>query len=269
MIGELTALEQTALVPLVARANDARLAAPILGDLHASEVVGRLRSRAVDLPAVDSPTQIGCCARSRQFDRWVSGVRDSGGAAALTVVDLGVGLNTRAERLNLTGETYVEVDSAEMMQRRNELLPDSGAVRVAADVMVLESWSDHVPDDRPVLIVAEGVLMYQSPERVRQFLNACTLAFGTTRIAFDSVSGLGRWISNRPANRGDRPAYRWAVRRTSSLTVGDRQIEVLEERTMADISPTLVSSLGRAASIFYGSWPLNDSYRLSLARLQP
>src|SRR5881392_3600599 len=107
----LDSLSRTALVPFWARVQDASSGTPILADRAASALADLAEARFGRVE-VDRATQVGCCLRNRAVDNWVSAlVSGSSADVPVTIVDLGVGLDTRLARLpNLAGQ-YIEVDS--------------------------------------------------------------------------------------------------------------------------------------------------------------
>ncbi len=102
-----------------------------------------------------------------------------------TVVSAGIGLCTRRQRLGDSVPdtvTWVGVDVAAVVELRRAELPDDPTTLVATSVGE-RTWADHVPvrvcaAGTPVLVIAEGVLMYLERGEVTAFFAAARARFG-------------------------------------------------------------------------------------------
>ena len=54
-----------------------------------------------------------------------------------------------------------------------------------------EVWLHEIPTDRPMLMVAEGLVMYLTEPEVRTLLQSLTDRFGSGELVFDTVSPMG------------------------------------------------------------------------------
>ncbi|MCM2390499.1 class I SAM-dependent methyltransferase [Streptomyces albipurpureus] len=99
------------------------------------------------------------------------------------VLSAGIGLDTRAQRLREhtpASLTWLGADLPEVIQLRRALLPEDPVTLFAASVTE-PGWYDALTtetSDRPVLVIAEGLLMYFEPDGLRFFLDSCRTAFG-------------------------------------------------------------------------------------------
>jgi methyltransferase (TIGR00027 family) len=111
-----------------------------------------------------------------------------------TIVILGAGFDTQSFRIQ--GGRWLEVDTPEIIQRKNECLPVSDCKsplkRIAIDFQK-ESLVDKLKNqstEDPVLIVVEGVLMYLSEPDVRDFLCNIKKIFPRHRLVCDLMNKL-------------------------------------------------------------------------------
>lgn len=185
------------------------------------------------------------------------------------VIHIGVGLDTRLRRLPRSALRHVEVDQEQIIRLRDRWLPDPSVVRISADGMDLHQWAGAV--DLPpshVLLVLEGVLPYQEPARVSEFLAAAAHLLPGGYVLFDSVSPLGSWLANRPAVRaGGRPPYTWSQWRTRSIRVGGHRLHVLKEVGFTDLPRGMASRFSVRSRLVHSVPPMRRSYRITLARL--
>jgi O-methyltransferase involved in polyketide biosynthesis len=165
-IDRLGDVPQTLLIPLVARA-DARRRWPRYGfaDAVAERVVARLEAEGVDLAWVrkDHPALRSLVVRAAWFDRQCAAFcrRHPDG----TAISLGVGLDTRRERLAAlgvpAGMDWRELDLPDVVAVRRAQLGELAAATCAGDALS-EDWLADLPAERgrPLLVVMEGLLMY-------------------------------------------------------------------------------------------------------------
>jgi O-methyltransferase involved in polyketide biosynthesis len=195
---ELTGVPETLLWNLYHRAVAARGPKPLLDDPGAVELVGRLDYR---FDALDDGAQ-GAewhAMRVRAFDSEVRRFLAShpGG----TVVALGEGLETQFQRVDDGRVRWVSVDLPETLALRRQVLPDGPRQRSLAFSATDPAWPEHVGATGPVLITAQGLLMYFPPDEVASLVERCARHFPGQAVVFDAVSG---WMRAARARAGER-----------------------------------------------------------------
>jgi O-methyltransferase involved in polyketide biosynthesis len=268
-MSDLDALSRTALIPFWARVQDAMLPSPILDDQAAAALAPDVERR-FGAVQVGEATRVGCCLRNRAMDEWIADLAADSDSGVWTVVDIGVGLDTRLRRRPRLAERYVEVDGKAIVNLRDEWLPGTGAVRVSADGMCVEKWIDAVDHRAPssTVLVLEGVLTYQDPLRVSRFFADAARCLPGAFVLFDSLSPLAAWPANRPAVLAQgRPRYAWSPWRTRRIPAGSRRLRVLQERGFLDFPRELTREFTNRNRIVYSLPPMRRAYRLTLAKL--
>jgi O-methyltransferase involved in polyketide biosynthesis len=146
------------------------------------------------------------------FDREIR--RFLAASPGATVVALGEGLETQFWRVDDGAVRWVTVDLPESVALRDALLPREPRMTTIAGSALDLAWTDAVDAGRPVLVTAQGLLMYLERADVHGLLAACAERFPGQATLFDTVP---RWTSRRemPATpSGYRPpAWRWSVDR--------------------------------------------------------
>lgn len=235
---------ETYLATLYGKALDAAIADPILGDRLAAEAVARLD---VDFGALKLPNggEITLPMRALHFDRWTR--QFLAGNPASTVLHLGCGLDTRVFRIDPGPEVqWFDVDLPEVIAVREQLYPErAGYRRIAASVTDLR-WLDAVPGDRPVLVVAEGLLMYLPEEEGTALLRRIVQQFPTGEIVFDAYSrAMVRLVSRLATVRGAKVELRWGIqdpKELEQLVPGLRLAEDVPFLTMPDLVARMAKS---------------------------
>lgn len=238
------------LAPLRARAQDARRRRPMLPDPLAAGLVvqvdgpgGRPSRRA---SRVDD---VATVLRGAVFDQWTREFLDAhpGG----TVVELGAGLNTRAQRLagaagGRVDANWVDVDLPAVADLRRELLPDTDRTLVAGSVLD-EDWLDVVRElPAPYLLVSESVLTLLPEQGVQRIVfTAGSMLPGATLLT-DTV---GRTAAAH-LERGEPLSsasftFDWTCEDPAELQPWG--LRLLESRGVADVPDAVLRRLSPAA----------------------
>ncbi|OBI72030.1 class I SAM-dependent methyltransferase [Mycobacterium sp. E740] len=219
-------VEWTLLCMLYLRACESRLAHPILGDRFAAQDVERIdydweRVHRAVRPAVN---QFGVALRGAQFDALVTGyLREH---PDTTVLHLGCGLHSRAMRLATPPEVrWFDVDVPQVISLRRQLYGETGRYRMIGSSITDRDWLDQIPAGGPVLIVAEGVLMYLTPDEVKSLLNRLLDRFGTGELLADLLSPWGPRLSRSGI-------IKWGTRDGREITDWDARLHLIGESSV-------------------------------------
>ncbi|MFD9061657.1 class I SAM-dependent methyltransferase [Kitasatospora purpeofusca] len=215
----LSGVAMTLLTPLYGRAHAQRLIPGTeFSDPQATRVLQETGFRESEV-LTDRSNAVGSIHRAVVFDaitRRFAHTHPTG-----TVLSVGIGLCTRDQRLADTvpdSVRWLGVDVPEVVELRERLLPDSRA-RVHAASLTAPEWTEVVEArPGPVLVLAEGVLMYLAPAEVTGFLADTRRHLGPgTRLAADffhpwiALSGL------HPISRATGARFRSGARSSTGL----------------------------------------------------
>ena len=189
-------VEWTNLCTVYPRAYESRSPAPILGDTAAAEAVDRIEYDWARMRRAMRPgsNQYMVTMRAKQLDDWSGDfLRRHSNAVAL---HLGCGMDTRVFRPH-PPETvqWFDVDQPNVIALRRKLYDDRDGYRMIGSSVTDEVWLDEIPTDRPMLMVAEGLVMYLTEPEVRTLLQRFTDRFGSGELVFDTVSPMGPRLS--------------------------------------------------------------------------
>lgn len=130
-----------------------------------------------------------------------------------TVMSLGEGLETELWRVDNGAVEWVSVDLPEMIALRQRLLPAHPRNRLAAVSALDEQWTRLRDPNSPLLILAQGLLMYFTRAQVRTFFAMVSDLCPGARIVFETIPD---WAStsragHRQANGYRLPAQPWGT----------------------------------------------------------
>lgn len=219
----LSVLAETLFIPLWARACDSQQPEPVLNDPYAATMLQELdydTSRFSDADA----TRVGCALRTWRFDRVIHQWLEQHPQGC--IVELGVGLDRRYERLRTLGmpETtrLIEVDMPDVMRlRRHFVAPRNNRVLMAGDLRTAGFQQRVVGacEGRPMLLVAEGVFPYWQQAEIRHLLRAFGERGTQVHALFDVIGSafmpFQRW---HDAHRHVAARFVWSLPSLATLT---------------------------------------------------
>jgi O-methyltransferase involved in polyketide biosynthesis len=186
---DLSGAPQTMLATFYAKALDADLPRPILGDRFAKEVVDRIDYdwHSTAITAANSPS---VTTRSAHFDNWVR--QFLAVTPDAVVLHLGCGLDARFFRLDPgPAVEWYDVDYPGVVDLRRQLYPTRDHYHVLAASVTDPSWFAEIPHGRPTLMIGEGLTMYLTEADGVALLRRVVEHAPSGELQFDAFNRLG------------------------------------------------------------------------------
>jgi O-methyltransferase involved in polyketide biosynthesis len=188
IVPNIAGVSETMLWSLHNRASEARRADGILVDPESVRIQSAID---YDFRSHFGDPQGLLAARAAEIDRalraWIE--RHPEG----TVVSLGEGLETQARRVDNGRVRWLSVDLPDAIRLRERFMAPTDRFRHLAASALDPVWMDAVDPSSGVFIVAQGLLMYLEPERVRALFIAIADRFPGAEFVFDVIP---RWFSD-------------------------------------------------------------------------
>ncbi|MFI6501211.1 class I SAM-dependent methyltransferase [Nonomuraea typhae] len=224
-------VKETLLFTLYFRALDYASKDPIVGDKWAADILRRISYRRWKVVMASGDRYLGLM-RARKMDDWTTAFLAAHPRA--TVVHLGCGLDSRAFRLDVPpGVHWYDVDYPEVIELRERLYPERDGYTTVPTSVTAPGWLEQIPADdcRPVLVIAEGLLMYLREADVYPLLRRVTGRFSHGELIFDSISP---WLAATARPLG----YRlWGLKHPAVVQQRDVRLTLLEHMpTIWDVS---------------------------------
>jgi O-methyltransferase involved in polyketide biosynthesis len=206
----LSGAPQTMLATFYAKALDAGLDKPILGDRWAKDIVDRIDYdwSATTITARNSPS---VTTRTAHFDNWTRQFLAVHPEAI--VLHLGCGLDSRYYRIDPgPAVEWYDVDYADVAQLRTQLFPPREHCHVVASSVTDPAWLADVPADRPTLMIGEGLTMYLTEADGVALLRRIVDHAPSGELQFDAFSRFGiktQWM-NAVVKRAGATLY-WGI----------------------------------------------------------
>jgi O-methyltransferase involved in polyketide biosynthesis len=218
-------VEWTNLCMLYLRACESRMTPSILGDDFAAQDVARIdydfkRIHRVVRPATN---QFMVALRSAQFDALITDYLHAHPDAV--VLQLGCGLHSRAIRMTAQGVPWFDVDLPNVIALRRQLYSECETYRMVGSSVTDPGWIDELPAGGPVLIVAEGLLMYVTPADVTELLHRLVDRFDNGELLADLLSEWAPRLSRIFRSS----LIRWGTRDGGEITRWDARLRLIED----------------------------------------
>lgn len=227
---KLTNEKETLFIPLFEKALDYRSKNSILNDSKANDIIEKV--------GFDITTQNGLGAkiggrtlavRAKQYDEWTKDYISKNENAI--VVHLGCGLDARIARVQPPRSvTWFDVDYPEVISLRREFYLETSEYKMIASSITAQNWLETIPTDRPVFVIAEGVLEYLLEQEVKTLLNRLTNYFPHGQIAFDVINPYAQKSGNKNLKNttGAIDILKWAVHNLGEVDKLDLKLKRVE-----------------------------------------
>ncbi len=242
--------ERTLLMSLHLHALDAQEPEPILGDTHAAQVLAQVEYDQRQLAGLTGNEEL-IVERARMIDDRVRAFLAT--HPGTTVAHLGCGLDSRSSRLDLSSTArWLDIDLPEVAELRRSLYPPRDGVEILAASATEQDWWDAVAGASPLLVVAEGLVMYLPAAEVDALLDRAERWPGGGAMVLD---GVAPWVVRasglHPAMRRADAAFRSAFDIDAVLRRHPRLRAVDSSSVTAALDTDSPTFLGRLAYRLY------------------
>jgi O-methyltransferase involved in polyketide biosynthesis len=241
---QLGRVQETLLLPLVARARETRYRKPMLNDTKAVELLQKLHVEEKKLLRNLSEIGIlGLCYRALKMDEAIREFLKKHPNGK--ILDIGAGLDTTYYRCDNGTALWYDLDLPDSMELRKELLPPPNErVTYIGKSMLDYSWTDDLGDiSNGLFITVPGVLPYFKEEDVRAFLTTIAPQLKGAEIMFDVISHFGKFfVDMRIKNAGMKEAHlEWGILHPDTILKWSPHIQLVRTTKMFEGSSTRIA----------------------------
>jgi len=200
--------KETLLITLYAKALDSLSKESILNDKKAYEIVDMIDYNFEKLNSLGNGSIM--VLRAKQLDMWLKEFLETYPNA--NVLNLGCGLDTRISRINPQSKvSWFDIDYPEVINVRKLFYSNKDGYEMIASSVNELNWLENIPRDKPVIIIAEGLLEYLTEDEVKSLLNQLTGYFPHGKIAFDVMSSFAIKSGEESLKETTGAQHKWAV----------------------------------------------------------
>ena len=198
---------ETLLITLYAKALDNRSKNPILNDVKAEELLGRIDYDFEKLKGFGNEIMV---IRAKQFDMWLNEFLETNPNSI--VLNLGCGLDTRISRINPPSTVnWFDLDFPDVIELRKLFYSNQEGYQMISSSVTEFNWLEQLPRDKPVMILAEGILEYLTEDDVQELLNRLTHHFSNGQIAFDVMNAFAINSGKKNLKETTGAEHKWVV----------------------------------------------------------
>jgi O-methyltransferase involved in polyketide biosynthesis len=254
------AVSETLLLPLYARAVESQRPDPLIKDDKAVEIVRQMKYDFGRMKLSDGDN-VAMILRLREFDHQVREFLKLHPQAA--VVHIGCGLDTRFERVDNQQVEWYDLDLPEVIELRKTLIGGERArYHLLGSSVFGEAWLETLQSQpqRPVLFLAEAVLLYFEEIKVKSLVLTLQSRFPGSELVCDAHTPFAIWTDNLQfAMGGLRARVHWGLKHAKDLESWGAGIALLEEWYYFDCPEPRLGAmqwmrhfplLGKSAGIF-------------------
>jgi O-methyltransferase involved in polyketide biosynthesis len=182
----LTREEETLLIPLYSKATESRRPNPIFVDRKAQEILDAVEYD-FDRLKIPRKTAITLSIRAKKLDDYARSFLSRHPEGV--VLHLGCGLDSRCLRVERGSAAWYDLDLPPVIDLRRKFYEEAPGYSMIPSSVMDFGWMDAVsPEGRPVLAIAEGLLMYLHEANVRALILRLKEAFPGCELACDVYS---------------------------------------------------------------------------------
>ncbi|MFB0520565.1 MAG: class I SAM-dependent methyltransferase [Desulfatiglandales bacterium] len=224
----LTEEQETLLVPLYCKAVEGQRAHPILVDEKSQEIIELID---YDFSQLKIPygTRVTLCLRAKKLDAYA---REFIAAhPGSLVLHLGCGLDSRYSRVKNKDVEWYDLDMPAVIDLRKKFFQETDTYHMIPSSVTDFNWMTAIsPPARPVLVIAEGLLMYLREEEVKALILKLREVFPGCRLAFDAYSVLtARRVKAHPSIKKTGATVQWGIDDASAIEAWGAGIRLQEE----------------------------------------
>jgi methyltransferase (TIGR00027 family) len=243
----------TGLLTITCHAIESRSREPLLSDPEAEAIFDRLTPLLARSPSKlhrrltrrtrRNALVVYLCLRARKYDRYARDfvARHPGGC----VVNLGCGLDTRFWRIDDGRLQLYDLDLPEIIALKRELVEETDRYHLVGRSVLDHRWMDRLTAEQtgPFQFLAEGLLMYLPPDRVRALILALRSRFPGSELVFETVNSAWlkpwlKWMVNLKMQKelglGKGTEFHFGIRDGCELEEWSPGIRLLEEWSTLD-----------------------------------
>jgi O-methyltransferase involved in polyketide biosynthesis len=226
----LTPEQETLLITLYAKAQPDN---PLVFDRMAQDILNRVDYDFARL-RVPYKTVVLVCQRAKKLD---TVTRDfMAEHPNVVVLQLGCGLDSRFWRVDDGRVNWYDLDMSPVIELRRQFFTESERYHLIAASAADTEWMDTVTSGgRPVLVLAEGLLMYLGEADVQRLVLRLRETFTGCRLIADVFSRLtARSATLHPSLKQTGATIGWGIDDARELETWAPSIRLLEEWHFSD-----------------------------------
>ena len=225
---KLKGIPETLLIPLWARAIETKRADPIIRDEYAVNLMENIN---YDFHKFEKAwmSQVGVSIRTELLDKATQKFIQANPDAV--VINLGCGLDTRFFRVDNGSIQWYELDLPEPIRIRRHFFPETERYHMIEKSVFDYTWVQKIQhESQPVLIIAEGLLMYFTERQVKDLLTKLIDFFPHAEMLLEPLAPiLAKNSRHHDSIRNMQATFKWGVASGQEVAKLNNRIRLIAE----------------------------------------
>jgi O-methyltransferase involved in polyketide biosynthesis len=259
----LEGVPETLLIPLWARAVESKQENPIIIDDLSIEMIEKIE---YDFSKFDKAwmSQTGVVIRTELLDKATDGFICKNPDAV--IINIGCGLDTRFFRVDNGRINWYDLDLPEVINVRKQFFEETDRYKMIDKSVFDYSWIKDVNTiNKPVLIIAEGVLMYFTEEEVKKLMDTLVDSFKESEMLFEVITPMmAKGSKNHDTIKKMNAEFQWGIKNSKEMEKFSSKIKFVEEWNYFDYHKHRWRWMRLLTSIP----PLKNSFNTRIIRLK-
>lgn len=232
---DLTAVSETMLVPLYARAIESKKESPEFIDKTAVKIIDNLDYdfKKRFKTSTNKMNFWGCSARTVILDKQTKEFINKNPNS--TIINLACGLDDRFTRVDNGKIKWYNIDFQDIIDLREKLIDSHERVINIASSALDFQWINQIENKENILIIAEGFLMYLDEKEVEQLFNHIAQNFKNVELLLELMS---EWmVNNQKAHdtvRTTGAVFKWGINESKDFEKLCPRYELLNDYNLTD-----------------------------------
>lgn len=220
--------KETLLIPLYGKAIESRKKNPILTDLKALNIIGKIDYDFSSLK-IPGKTNTMMCLRAKLIDNFTREFLSVNSKSI--VLHLGCGLDSRYARINNADVIWYDLDFKDVIDIRRQFFPETDSYHLISSSVTDPAWIKTIPlRESSYLVIAEGLFMYLHKEEIKSLLHAIKERTGFYTLIFDAFSVFtSKKVKNHPSIKKTGAEISWGIDDPDEMSQWDRSIKFIKE----------------------------------------
>ena len=233
---DLSAVSETMLVPLYARAIESKKENPEFIDQTAIKVMDSLdyNFKKRFKTSTNKMNFWGCSARTVILDNLTKEyIKENPDA---TIINIACGLDDRFSRVDNGQIIWYNLDFEDIIDLREKLIEKNDRIINIASSALDLTWMDKIENKENVLVIAEGFLIYLDEKEVEELFNHISQKFKNVKLLIELMSN---WmVKNQKAHdtvRTTGAVFKWGINESKDFEKLCPSYELLSEYNLTDL----------------------------------
>lgn len=174
-------------------------------------------------------TRLTVCIRAKKIDDYV--MHFLADHPKGFVLHLGCGLDSRYTRVDNGDVEWYDLDFPEVIDLRKYFFEESDRYHMIPSSVTNLGWMETIPSqNRSVMVIAEGLMMYLTEEEAQSLILNLKEKFPGCRFVFDAYSTLtARSVKGHPSLRKTGAVIHWGIDNAKAIEIWGDGIRLKEE----------------------------------------